>query len=58
MRLTRSGLPAIRDATGMQVDVPYGPFRRDDAAEMQVEGLDALENAAGHDCPPADTADA
>jgi hypothetical protein len=24
-------------------------FRCDDAAEVQVEGLDALENAAGHD---------
>ena len=27
-------------------------------AVMQAEGLDALENAAGPDCPPAGTADA
>jgi hypothetical protein len=31
---------------------PRGPFRCGDATEMQVEGLDALENAAGPDCPP------
>jgi hypothetical protein len=37
---------------------PCGPFRCDDATEMQEEGLDALENAAGPDCPPASTADA
>jgi hypothetical protein len=30
---------------------PCAPLRCDDAAEMQVEGLDALENAAGPDCP-------
>jgi hypothetical protein len=35
-----------------------GPLRCDDATEMQVEGLDAHENAAGPDCPPAGTADA
>jgi hypothetical protein len=34
----------------MQVKRPCAPFRCDDAAEMQVEGLDALENAAGPDC--------
>jgi hypothetical protein len=28
---------------------PCGPFRCDDATEMQVEGLNALENAAGHE---------
>lgn len=37
---------------------PCGLFRCDDAAEVQVEGLDALENAAGPDCPAAGTADA
>ena len=37
---------------------PCAPFRCDDAAAMQVEGLDALENAAAvPDCPPASTAD-
>jgi hypothetical protein len=30
---------------------PCELFRCDDAAEVQVEGLDALENAAGPDCP-------
>jgi hypothetical protein len=35
-----------------------GPFRCDDAAEMQVEGLGALETATGPDCLPAGTADA
>jgi hypothetical protein len=30
---------------------PCGLFCCDDATEMQVEGLDALENAAGPDCP-------
>jgi hypothetical protein len=34
---------------------PCGPFRCDDATEMQVGGLDALENAAGR--PLASTAD-
>jgi hypothetical protein len=37
---------------------PCGPLHCDDATEMQGEGLDALENAAGPDCPPAGTADA
>jgi hypothetical protein len=37
---------------------PCGPFRCDDATEMQVGGLDALENVAGPDCSPASTADA
>jgi hypothetical protein len=35
-----------------------GPSRFDDATEMQVEGLDALENAIKHDSPPVGTADA
>ena len=30
---------------------PCGPFRCNDVTEMQVEGLDALEDAAGHDSP-------
>jgi hypothetical protein len=37
---------------------PCGLFRCDDAAEVQVEGLDPPENAAGPDCPTASTADA
>jgi hypothetical protein len=37
---------------------PCGPFRCGDATEMQVGGLDALENVAGPDCSPASTADA
>jgi hypothetical protein len=35
------------------VDLPAVMMR----AEMQAEGLDALENAAGPDCPLAATAD-
>jgi hypothetical protein len=35
---------------------PCGPFRCDNATEVQVEGLDALENAIRHDCAPAGTA--
>jgi hypothetical protein len=30
---------------------PCGPFRCDDATEMQAGGLDALEHTAGPDCP-------
>jgi hypothetical protein len=30
---------------------PCGAFRWDSVTEMQVEGLDALENAAGHKSP-------
>lgn len=49
IQLTGLGLPAMRDATCMQVnalvDLPTVMMR----AEMQAEGLDALENAAGHD---------
>jgi hypothetical protein len=30
---------------------PCGLFRCDDAAEVQVEGPDALEYTAGPDCP-------
>ena len=37
---------------------PCGPFRCDDATEMQAEGFDALENAAGPHCLAAGTADA
>jgi hypothetical protein len=37
---------------------PRGPFRCDGVTEIQVEGLDALENAAGPDRPSAGTADA
>jgi hypothetical protein len=40
------------------VNALVGLFRCDDAAEMQVGAIDALENAARHDCPAADTADA
>lgn len=37
---------------------PCGPLRCDEAIGMQVEGLDALENAVRHDSTLAGTADA
>lgn len=30
---------------------PCGPLRCEDVTDMQVEGFDALEDAAGHDSP-------
>jgi hypothetical protein len=54
IQLTGFGLPAIRDATCMQVNALVALFRCDDAAEVQVEGLDAPEDTAGqHSTAPA-----
>ena len=58
IQLTGFGLPAIRDATCMQVNALVNLPAVMVRAVMQAEGLDALENAAGPDCPPAGTADA
>jgi len=49
-QLSAFGLPAMRCHMHTGANT-CGPFRCDDVTDMQVEGLDALEDAAGHDSP-------
>jgi len=49
-QLTGLGLPAIRRCHMHAGKRPCGLFSCGEAADVQVEGLDALENAAGPDC--------